>query len=114
MLADHWGPQVYPFSGELADGGEIYARMFGPAFGIAEDPATGAAAAAIVGAAAQRSGSLSLDIRQGVKMGRPSLIRTSASVEGGELKSIHVGGGCVFVAQGQIEVPDHFIEHAGS
>ena len=29
------------------------------------------------------SGSLSLDIRQGVKMGRPSLIRTSATVEGG-------------------------------
>ena len=86
--------------------------MFGPAFGIAEDPATGSAAAAIVGAAAERVGSLSLDIRQGVKMGRPSLIRTSATVDGGEVRAIHVGGGCAFVAEGQIEVPDRFLERA--
>jgi trans-2,3-dihydro-3-hydroxyanthranilate isomerase len=112
ILADHWGSQVYLFAGELADGGEIYSRMFGPAFGIAEDPATGSAAAAIVGAAAGRAGSLSLDIRQGVKMGRPSLIRTSASVDGGEIRSIHVGGGCAFVAEGQIEVPERFLERA--
>ena len=112
VLADHWGSQVYLFAGELADGSEIYSRMFGPAFGIAEDPATGSAAAAIAGAAAGRVGSLNLDIRQGVKMGRPSLIRTSAEVDGGELKSIHVGGGCAFVAEGQIEVPDRFLERS--
>jgi trans-2,3-dihydro-3-hydroxyanthranilate isomerase len=112
ILAGHWGSQVYLFAGELADGGEIYSRMFGPAFGIAEDPATGSAAAAIAGAAALRSGSLSLHIRQGVKMGRPSLIRTSASVEAGEIRSIHVGGGCAFMAEGQIEVPDCFLAPA--
>ena len=62
--------------------------MYGPAFGIAEDAATGSAAAAIAGAAALRAGSsLKLDIRQGVKMGRPSLIRTSATVEGGQLRA---------------------------
>ena len=112
ILADHWGSQVYLFAGELTDGGEIYSRMFGPAFGVAEDPATGSAAAAIAGVAAGRVGSLSLDIRQGVKMGRPSLIRTSATVERGELRSIQVGGGCAFVAEGQIEVPDGFLESA--
>lgn len=111
-LADEWAPQVHVFAGDLADGGEVYARMFSPKFGIPEDPATGSAAAALAGSAALRSGSLKLDIRQGVKMGRPSLIRTSATVDGGKLQSIHVGGGCVFVAQGQIEVPDHLLDRA--
>jgi trans-2,3-dihydro-3-hydroxyanthranilate isomerase len=111
-LAEEWGPQVHVFAGDLSDGGEVYARMYGVKFGIPEDPATGSAAAALAGSAALRSGSLMLDIRQGVKMGRPSLIRTSAAVENGQLKSIRVGGGCVFVAEGQIEVPDHFIEHS--
>jgi trans-2,3-dihydro-3-hydroxyanthranilate isomerase len=111
VLADHWGPQVYVFAGDLADGSELYARMYGPAFGIAEDPATGAAAAALIGAAGVRgSANMRIDIRQGVKMGRPSLIRTAVTLEGGEVRSIEVGGGCVFVAQGQIEVPDHLLE----
>jgi trans-2,3-dihydro-3-hydroxyanthranilate isomerase len=114
VLADRWGAQVYIFAGDLADGKEIYARMFGPKFGIAEDPATGSAAAALVGAAAlrhlDRDSELWIDIRQGVKMGRPSLIRTSATIEDGALKAIHVGGGCAFVAQGQIEVPDELLE----
>jgi len=45
-------------------------------------------------------------------MGRPSLIQTAATFEGGELRSVEVGGGCAFVADGQIEVPDHFLEQA--
>jgi trans-2,3-dihydro-3-hydroxyanthranilate isomerase len=111
VLADTWGPQVYVFAGDLADGSELYARMYGPAFGIAEDPATGAAAAALIGAAGVRgSADMRIDISQGVKMGRPSLIRTAVTVEDGEVRSIQVGGGCVFVAQGQIEVPEHLLE----
>ena len=113
VLADAWGSQMYLFAGELTDGGEIYSRMFGPKFGIPEDPATGSAAAAIAGVAGQRGGSLSFDIRQGVKMGRPSLIRTSVEADGGEVRSVHVGGGCVFVADGQIEVPERFLEQDG-
>jgi trans-2,3-dihydro-3-hydroxyanthranilate isomerase len=113
ILADSWASQVHLFAGELEDGGEIYARMFAPAFGIAEDPATGAAAAAIAGAAAlKRSSSLSFDIRQGVKMGRPSLIRASARVEDGKITEIGVGGASAFAAQGQIEVPNQFLEQA--
>jgi len=110
ILADSWASQVYVFAGKLEDGGEIYARMFAPAFGIAEDAATGAAAAAIAGAAAMRSGrDLAFDIRQGVKMGRPSLIRASARVEDGKVVEIGVGGASAFVATGQIEVPDYLL-----
>jgi len=114
LLADSWGSQVFIFAGELSDGSEIYGRMFAPALGIPEDPATGAAAAAIVGAAAsasgQQDGEFRLDIVQGVAMGRPSFLAASARLEGGALASIDVGGSCVLVAEGRIEVPAHLLE----
>jgi len=114
LLADAWGSQLFVFAGELSDGAEIYGRMFAPALGIAEDPATGAAAAAIVGAAAtaggSREGEFRLNIVQGVAMGRPSAISASARIAGGTLASIDVGGSCVLVAEGKIEVPDSLLE----
>lgn len=113
VLADSWASQVYLFAGELEDGGEIYSRMFAPAFGIAEDAATGAAAAAIAGAAGERSGrDLAFAIRQGVKMGRPSLIQASVRVADGMVAEIGVGGASAFVATGQIEVPDQLLERS--
>jgi trans-2,3-dihydro-3-hydroxyanthranilate isomerase len=113
ILAEAWGSQLYVFAGELEDGGEIYARMYGPGFGIAEDPATGAAAAALAAAAGLRSGSdLAFDIRQGIKMGRPSLIRASARVADGKIVEVGVEGGCAFVAEGKIEIPDHFLDRS--
>jgi len=115
ILADGWGAQVFVFAGEISDGSELYGRMFAPALGIPEDPATGAAAAAIVGTAAVtegtgRSGKFRLDIVQGVAMGRPSYLSASAELEGGTVSAIEVGGGCAFVAEGKIEVPDHLLE----
>jgi len=40
-------------AGTLADGEQLYARMCAPALGIEEDPATGSACAALVGAVAK-------------------------------------------------------------
>ena len=115
-LADTWGPQLFVFAGELRDGGEVYGRMFAPALGIAEDPATGAAAAALVGSAAAAGangdGEFRLSIVQGVKMGRPSFLSASARLENGAVTSIEVGGGCVLIAEGQIEIPDRLLERA--
>ena len=114
LIADTWGSQLFVFAGELSDGAEIYGRMYAPALGIQEDPATGAAAAAIVGAAAAASGSregeFRLNIVQGVAMGRPSAISASARLADGTLASIEVGGNCVLVAEGKIEVPEHLLE----
>jgi len=115
ILADSWAPNLFVFAGELSDGSELYGRMFAPSLGIAEDPATGAAAAAIVGTAALRagagrSGTFRLDIVQGVAMGRPSFLSAAAELEGGTVSAIEVGGGCAFIAKGQIEVPDHLLE----
>ena len=114
LLADTWGPHLFVFAGELDDGAEIYGRMYAPALGIPEDPATGAAAAAIVGAAAtagaDREGEFRLNIVQGVAMGRPSFLSASAGFDNGTLAWIDVGGSCVPVAEGRIEVPDHLLE----
>ena len=51
-LARAWGPHVFFFAGDLRDGGKLYARMWAPALGVEEDPATGSAGAALVGAMA--------------------------------------------------------------
>jgi len=114
VFSSRWGAQVFVFSGTLIDGGELYARMFAPALGVAEDPATGSAAAALVGAVALRPGgardTLRINIIQGVQMGRPSMIRACAKLKAGEICKLEVTGDCAYVAEGQIEVPEIYIE----
>ena len=43
-------------------------------------------------------------------MGRPSLIEASAVAEGGEVRSIEVGGAFALIAQGSIDVPEDYLE----
>ena len=116
LIADTWGAQLFVFAGDLSDGSELYARMYAPGFGIPEDPATGAAAASIVGFAALAGGTPDADLRikivQGVAMGRPSFLSASARLDAEGLLSIEVGGSCVLVAEGAIEVPDKMLERA--
>jgi trans-2,3-dihydro-3-hydroxyanthranilate isomerase len=93
----------------LKDGGERYARMCAPALGIDEDPATGSASAALVGAVASRidlgKEDLQLSIQQGVAMGRQSKIAPMAHRRGRTVTSISIGGATTFVAAGEIDVP---------
>ncbi|MBX9648737.1 MAG: PhzF family phenazine biosynthesis protein [Xanthobacteraceae bacterium] len=84
---------------------EIQARMFHPgASGLSEDPATGSATAAAAALFADldstRDGELKLRIGQGVDMGRPSLLLTRVRKQGGQVTSVHVGGGCVQMMEG--------------
>ena len=73
VVAEGWSSNVFIFAGDLFDGTELYARMFAPALGIEEDPATGSACAALVGILAGRrkhmKGTFALSILQGVTMG---------------------------------------------
>lgn len=111
VFADSWGAQLFIFAGELADGNELYARMFAPGLGIMEDPATGGAVAALVGAAALRTGSdVRLTVAQGVGMGRPSFLEGAAELVSGEVRKVQVGGACVLVAEGRIDVPANYLE----
>jgi len=88
------GGHIYIYAPDPAAPGTFRARMFAPGLGIAEDPATGAAAAALTGLLgdlASDDGSHVYRIVQGVKMGRPSLIETSADVSGGTVSAIRAG-----------------------
>lgn len=82
------------------------ARMFAPGMGIAEDPATGSAAAAFAGVVrfydGLTEGTHHIRIEQGVEMGRPSLIDLEIDVENGEMHAVRIGGQAVLVARGEL------------
>ncbi|MGI5159897.1 PhzF family phenazine biosynthesis protein [Microbispora sp. CA-102843] len=80
-------------------------RMFSPAYGVAEDAATGSAAGPLAVHLA-RHGRIGfgqwIDIHQGVEMGRPSLMRARADGAAEHVTSVRVGGSAVTVARGVI------------
>lgn len=95
-----------------ADGESLYVRMFAPALGIEEDPATGSGAVGIAGVLAARNGAqegvFTWRIDQGVAMGRPSRLEASAEKRGGKVVRIKVGGATVISAEGSMEVPEDY------
>lgn len=86
----------------------FHARMFAPDMGIAEDPATGAAVAAMSGAIHHfdglADGHHALMIEQGVEMGRPSRIHLRIETEDGKISRARIGGNAVRVATGQLHL----------
>lgn len=101
-------PNVYLFCRETeTPGSDFHVRMFAPAIGIPEDPATGSAAAGFGGlltAQARLSdGTHRIRIEQGYEMGRPSQITLTLTVANGTLTRGTIGGGAVVVCEGTIE-----------
>jgi trans-2,3-dihydro-3-hydroxyanthranilate isomerase len=88
-------------------GHDFHARMFAPGVGVAEDPATGSAAAAFAGYlaahAGYRDGEHTVRIEQGYEMGRPSVMELTLKIAGGKLAGASIGGGAVVVMEGSIE-----------
>jgi trans-2,3-dihydro-3-hydroxyanthranilate isomerase len=110
LLAGAWGREVYLVSREAADPeADFQVRMFGPAAGIVEDPATGSAAAALGGWLGLREtpadGTQRYRLAQGLEMGRPSRLEVEVDKRAGAVAAVRVGGGAVLVAEGTIEVP---------
>jgi len=91
-----------------ADGIDIRTRMFAPLHGVPEDPATGSANLALVGllASLRPDANLTLNLRmaQGVEMGRPSFLNGSVEKRGGRLGLPRIGGRCVAVMTGTIDI----------
>ena len=83
--------------------------MFAPAYGIAEDPATGSAVAALASWLAAHDsladGCVRWVIDQGMEMGRPSRLGLEADIENSEIQAVRVSGCAGFVSHGAITVP---------
>ncbi len=107
-VADSGAPEVFVFAQEPVDGCDVSARMFAPAVGVPEDPATGSAVAALAGLLGGRdprpTAALRFSIRQGVEMGRPSTLHLEADKQGGRLTAVRVGGQSVLVSEGTLWV----------
>lgn len=93
---------------DRATGVHLYTRMFAPFQGVVEDPATGSANVALAALLAaldpEPNGQFAWRIAQGVEMGRPSRLAANATKQDGEVTAARIGGGCVIVADGWIEV----------
>src|ERR1043166_2953292 len=103
-------PQVFLFTREVEHtGSTVHSRMFAPALGVAEDPATGGASGPL-GCYLVRHGVIPCDnaaeivSEQGVEMGRPSFIRIRIERGGEEITAVRVGGQCQFMGEGFIEI----------
>ena len=108
-LAGTWAPEILIFAreGERA-GSDLHGRMYAPGFGIAEDPATGSAAAAMAGYLARRDarrdGTLRWRLEQGFEMMRPSVLDIEADLASGEITGVRVGGATVLVSEGTMRI----------
>ncbi len=85
---------------------DFAARMFAPGMGMGEDPATGSAAAALIGLLARHahSGQNEYVIRQGQEMGRPSFITIQMRKDGDVLTHGGIGGHAVIVGEGTLDI----------
>jgi trans-2,3-dihydro-3-hydroxyanthranilate isomerase len=84
--------------------GRVKTRVFGPALGVVEDPATGSAAGPLAVHLArhgQTEWGQSIVIRQGVEIGRPSVLHARADGSAAAVERVVVGGGAVVVAHGE-------------
>jgi trans-2,3-dihydro-3-hydroxyanthranilate isomerase len=80
-------------------------RMFAPALGVPEDPATGSAAGPLA-VHLSRHGRIGfgdeIEISQGAEIGRPSLLYAWAEGSGERIERVEVGGSAVIVGRGEL------------
>ena len=109
VLRKWWAPHIMVFAKDAElPGHDIRARMFAPGLGVAEDPATGGACAALAGYLAAREARTDCTLRwvveQGFEMGRPSIIEIEADKAASAVKAIRVGGSTVLMMEGTLRV----------
>ncbi len=96
MAAHHGTPDRFSLFVYARTGSDLHARMFAPLSGTIEDPATGSANATLAALllAASDQPSATYTSRQGIEMGRPSLLHLSAARMPDGIRST-VAGDCV-------------------
>ena len=86
------------------DGKRFKTRMFAPSLGVVEDPATGSAAGPLALHLARHGWiefGQEIEIRQGVEIGRPSLLRARVLGSAERTEKVLVGGSAVVVARSE-------------
>ncbi|MGD8870444.1 MAG: PhzF family phenazine biosynthesis protein [Gemmatimonadota bacterium] len=111
LLRGDWAHHVYLVSLDAeGDRVDVRVRMFAPGSGVAEDPATGSAAAALGGYLSEvdgrDEGTLAWTLEQGLEVGRPSLLYVEADRAGGRTTAVRVGGAAVEVSRGTMRVAE--------
>ncbi len=117
IASQHWDPAFHPVNHPAAfiytretinHDAAFHARMFWPAIGVGEDPATGSAAAAFAAVIMRfddlPDGTYAGIIEQGYEMKRPSKMFLEIEVKGGALDGIRIGGHAVPVMSGDLEL----------
>lgn len=110
MMHGSEAEEIFLFTMEVENrGSTVHSRMFAPALGIAEDPATGGASGPL-GCYLVRYGLVPIEdtvrivSEQGIEMGRPSFIHIEIGQKGGEIGVVRVGGQCVYMGHGSMMV----------
>lgn len=108
LFGPHGGLALIYTEAAAQDGADWRVRMFAPGVGVEEDPATGSAAAAFVGAllrfAPPGDGVRDIVLRQGVEMGRPSRIGLQLTTVEGRLQHVELQGEAVLVGSGVLHL----------
>ena len=110
-IADLTDLPVFFFTPERAGTGTetVYSRMLAPGFGIAEDPATGAASGPLGSyllhhKLVTRDAARTMLSLQGAAMGRPSRVHISIDSDEDRITRVRVGGVSVLVGRGELSV----------
>jgi len=113
FCANEGTKNIFVFTIETINAGStVHSRMFAPAMGIAEDPATGAASGPLgaylveYGIVSQNNdGKYSIISEQGIELGRPSFISITIGKTDKFFFEIKIGGTCVKTGMGLIYIP---------
>ena len=106
-ISQSWAQQLYLFTTETElPNSNFHARMFAPALGISEDPATGSAVAALAGYISEymekNDGTFTYVVEQGFEINRPSIIEMSFTQKNHKIESVKIRGNAVIFSEGKI------------
>jgi trans-2,3-dihydro-3-hydroxyanthranilate isomerase len=106
LTGDREAKLVHAFCADPRDpDNDLAVRMFAPAYGVPEDPATGSANGCLAAYLARHayfgSGVVDARVEQGHEVGRPSLLYLAATDRGDDVR-VEVGGRVVDVARGEL------------
>ena len=111
VLRDYEAPHVFVFTKETeVEGSTVHSRMFAPASGISEDPATGGASGPlgcylVCHRVLPAAGKIECVSEQGLEMGRPSFIKIRIEQnKESEITAVRVGGRCHSMGEGYFEI----------